>query len=32
MNHHRMDFECEDLGNGVFGINEFDFVNKIHKI
>ena len=27
MNNHRLDFECEELGNGIFRINEFDFVN-----
>ncbi|MBQ3518328.1 MAG: MBL fold metallo-hydrolase [Clostridia bacterium] len=27
MNKHRLDFECENLGNGIFRINEFDFVN-----
>ena len=28
MKNRRMDFECEDMGNGIFRINEFDFVNS----
>ena len=27
MNNHRLDFECEELGNGIYRINEFDFAN-----
>ncbi len=28
MSLYRTDFECEDLGNGIYRINEYDFVNS----